>query len=211
MQSRARRSSFPIASVAWLVLAAALGAAGCSARVDVTSDYNPETNFSKLHTFAWLPVAHETGDPRADSPILAGRIRRAVVSDLEDKGFRQVRPDEKPDFYVTYQAAIAEKVSVRSSPAYAGGFGYAGYGYRGWAGRPWGGPVGYVGTETTVKQYDQGTLILDVVDRERDDLIWRGSAQAKLQKNDNRTSAERDEATKVVVRDILKDFPPKGA
>lgn len=200
---------FPFAAP-WVIAVFAVIVSACTPSIDVRSDFNPETDFSKLKTFAWLPLAKATGDPRADSPILAGRVRRAVVAELTAKGFREVLPDQSPDFYVTYQAAVDQKVSVRSSPTYMGG-GYAGYGYRGWRGRGWGGPVGYAGTETTVKQYDQGTLILDIVDRERDDLIWRGSAQAKLKKSDDRSSAERDEAMKEIVREILAGFPPTGA
>lgn len=202
-------------SLGLLVTAAALLAltAGCGPGINVKSDYNPEVDFTTLRTFAWLPLAAETGDPRADSPILAGRVRRATVAELKAKGFREVLPQNSPDFYVTYQAVIDHKLSVRSTPMYAGGMGmgYAGYGYRGWGGRAWGGPVGYAGTQTSVKQYDKGTLILDVIDRERDDLIWRGSGQAKLKKADKRSSKERDQAAAEAVREILKDFPPTGS
>lgn len=204
MNRNCGRTSSLVAAAGLLLLASA-----CGPSIDVRSDFNPEVDFSKLHTFAWMPVATETGDPRADSPILAGRVRRATVAEMKAKGFREVLPKDSPDFYVTYQAAIDHKMSVRSTPTYVGGVGYAGYGYRGWGGRPWGGPVGYVGNETSVKQYDQGTLIIDVIDRERDDLIWRGSAQAKLRKDDDRSSKERDKAAKEVVHEILEGFPPQ--
>ena len=206
-----RRSAAMASRALGALLAAALFAPACAPSLNLRSDYSPETDFTKLRTFAWLPVTATTGDPRADSPILAGRIRRAAVDDLKSKGYREVAPDQNPDFYVTYQAAIQDRVKVQSSPSYVGGYGWAGYGYRGWAGGRWGGPVGYVGTETTVRQYEQGTLVIDIVDRERDDLIWRGSAQAKLKRDDNRSSAERDEAARDVVRQILKSFPPGAA
>lgn len=171
--------------------------AACSSRVKVQTDYNPNANFSGLHTFAWLPVPPaRTGDPRADSAILAGRVRRSVIADLTSKGYREVAPNASPDFYVAYQAAVDQKINVQSTPAY--------YGYGGW----WGGMPVAMGTSTTVHQYELGTLILDIVDRERDDLIWRGSGQAKLKKNDTRTSAERDQAMREAVAAILADFPP---
>jgi len=172
----------------WLV-------AGCSPSITVQTDYNPQTDFSTLRTFAWLPVPPaKTGDPRADSSLLAARVRRAAVADLKAKGFHEVAPNAKPDFYVAYQAAVDEKVSVRSTPTY--------YGYHGW----WG-PMP-MGSQTTVSQYELGTLIIDVVDRERDDLVWRGSGQAKLRKNDSRSSAERDRDMNEAVKQILKGFPP---
>ena len=172
------------------VFTAALMTAACSSSLKVVSDYNPEANFSNLHTFSWFPLPPKrTGDPRADSGILAGRVRRAVVANLTSKGFREVPPNAKPDFYVAYQAAVDEKISVRSTPTYAGYGGWWGPGYYPMA----------MGTTTSVSQYDLGTLIIDIVDRERDDLIWRGSGQARLRKNDTRSSAERDAAMKNAV------------
>lgn len=191
------------ASSTLAAMAVMLFVGGCSSGIKVVSDYNPEADFSSLHTFAWLPIPPEpTGDHRADSAILAGRVRRSVVADLKAKGFQEVLPNAKPDFYVAYQAAVDEKISVRSTPTH--------YGYGGW----WGGygyPMGAMGTQTTVHQYELGTLILDIVDRERDDLIWRGSGQAKMQKNDSRSSAERDKDMQEAVAAILKSFPPATA
>lgn len=182
----------------WFVVCAMAGSA-CSPGIRVVSDYDPDADFSALQTFAWLPVPPpKTGDPRADSAILAGRVRRAAVADLSGKGFREVAPDAKPDFYVFYQAAVDDKIRVQSTPAY--------YGYRGWWG--YGGYPMPMGTHTTVHQYELGTLILDIVDRERDDLIWRGSGQAKMRRNDTRTSSERDRDMKEAVAAIFENFPP---
>lgn len=180
---------------------------GCSPSITVVSDHNPEANFSNLHTFAWLPVEHpKTGDPRADSALLGGRVRRAAVANLKAKGFKEVAPNAKPDFYVFYQAAVDDKISVHSTPSY--------YGYGGWWGGGYGPYGGYpmaMGTQTTVNQYEMGTLIIDIVDRERDDLIWRGSGQAKLRKKDTRSSAERDKDMTEAVTAILEGFPPTAS
>lgn len=181
------------------VVALVLALGACSSSITVQSDYNPEVDFSKLRTFAWLPLpAQPGGDPRTQSGILAGRVRRATVADLKAKGFREVAPAAAPDFYVAYQAAIDQRVSVRSTPTH--------FGYHGW----WGPPVA-MGSQTTVHQYELGTLIIDIVDRERDDLIWRGSGQAKMQRNDRRTSSERDRDIAEAVTAILKEFPPSTA
>jgi len=183
-------------SLAALAVLACLG--GCSPSITVQSDYAPEVDFSALHTFAWLPPAHAPGaDPRVRSSILAGRVRRAAVADLKAKGYVEVAPNAEPDFYVAYRAAVDDKINVRSTPTY--------YGYHGW----WGSPVA-MGSQTTVHQYELGTLIIDIVDRERDDLIWRGSGQAKLRKSDKRSSAERDRDMADAVKAILEDFPPTG-
>ncbi|MDG2303218.1 MAG: DUF4136 domain-containing protein [Candidatus Binatia bacterium] len=179
-------------------LAVLLTMAACSPSITIQSDFNPEVDFSKLRSFAWLPIMPApTGDRRADSSILAGRVRRATIADLKGKGFKEVLPTAQPDFYVAYQAAVDDKLSVRSTPTH--------YGYNGW----WGPSM--MGTQTTVHQYELGTLIIDIVDRERDDLVWRGSGQAKMQKQDTRTSAERDKDMTKAVQEILKNFPPTAS
>lgn len=183
-------------TTAMVVLAASLLA--CAPSVKVRSDYNPQTDFSALRTFAWLPIPPQrTGDPRADSGLLASRVERATIAELKAKGFQEVGPNAGPDFFVAFQAAVDEKVSVQSTPGY--------YGYRGW----WGSPV-VMSPQTTVHQYEVGTLILDIVDTEGDDLVWRGAGQAKLRRNDDRSSAERDQAVADAVKAILAEFPPSA-
>ena len=184
---------------------AVMALAGCSATLKVSSDYNPEVDFKKLRTFAWLPSPPaKDSDPRAASGLLAGRVQRAAIADLTAKGFVNVAPSASPDFYVTYHAAIDKKMSVRSTPTTYGGYGY-GYGYRGW----WA-PMPPMTSGVSVQQYELGTLIIDIVDRERDDLVWRGSGQAKLSKKDRRTSSERDVFVADAVKKILATFPPAG-
>ncbi len=52
--------------------------AACSS-VQVSTDYDPGTDFSVLKSYAWLPRKASTGgDPRLDSTLLNERIRGAV-------------------------------------------------------------------------------------------------------------------------------------
>ncbi|MBI5544986.1 MAG: DUF4136 domain-containing protein, partial [Deltaproteobacteria bacterium] len=53
----------------------------------------------------------------------------------------------------------------------------------------------------------QGTLILDVVDGDSKQLVWRGDAQADLGSDPSGSDAQKkiDEATKK----MLSNFPPK--
>jgi len=77
------------------------------------------------------------------------------------------------------------------------------YGYgHGWYGGGFG-----VGTSTTyVNEWDEGTLLIDVIDAKKNELIWRGSAQAELRKHQD--PSEGQEVLNDVVARILRDFPP---
>lgn len=170
-----------------LVLLAALVACA-SVRVQV--DFDPEEDFSRLRAFAWLRDAPEpTGDHRIDNPLLDARIRAAVERELVAKGFAR-REGAAPDFYVTYHLSIEAKLDVRTVN-------------RVYRDRRWDVSV----PETRVRQYDQGTLVLDVADAVDEELVWRGAGTTRLRERPTpeQTTREVDAA----VAAILKHFPPE--
>ena len=173
-----------------LVLAGSLGA--CSG-MKITTDYNPEVapNFSAYQTYAWLPQPIRQ-DPRVYNAITENRVRRAVDNSLSAGGYRKL-DSGTPDFLIAWQAAIEGKVDVTLVN------GYYGYGYRGW------GAGG--GAQPVVREYDEGTLILDVIDAESRELVWRGVAQAKISQNSS--PDQRGRKINEAVSKILANFPPE--
>ena len=53
-----------------------------------------------------------------------------------------------------------------------------------------------------------GTLVVDVLDGESHDLLWRGSAEGAL--IDARRSDQRQSDIDKIVREVLKEYPPKS-
>ena len=86
-----------------------------------------------------------------------------------------------------------EKVDVRTW-----GYGYGPYG------RYWGGTWGHGGV--SVYQYEEGTLIIDFVDSNSKNLLWRGAAKSVI--DDANTPDKRDSIINEAVYQILKNFPP---
>ena len=62
-------------------------------------------------------------------------------------------------------------------------------------------------TQTTVREYEVGTLILDMVDRESGKLIWRGSVADTIR--DKNTPEERVEVVNQAIAAMLINYPPK--
>ena len=57
-----------------------------------------------------------------------------------------------------------------------------------------------------MQQYEEGTLILDIVDPKNKQLIWRGSAQDEVH---FKSSPEKDQTQlNEAVRMMLQTFPP---
>ncbi len=57
-----------------------------------------------------------------------------------------------------------------------------------------------------VTEYDEGTLILDVIDGESRELAWRGVAQAKISRNSS--PDQRGRKINEAVSKIFANFPP---
>lgn len=174
--------------------------AGCST-MEVQVDFDPDEKFSGLRTYGWIPATRKpTGDPRIDdNTILEKRIRRAVEGELNAKGFQ--KSPESPDFWLAYHVTLDKRQSVttlNNSYAYGPGWGWD-YGYRPYASR--------VRPETFVYQYEEGTLLLDVVDPDGRDLMWRGSATDEV--NFSATPAAKEKQINEAVRRMLASFPPK--
>jgi len=175
---------------AGVVLALALVLAACSS-VQVKQDWDPGAKFGRLHTWAWQgSTPSVTGNPRLDDPLLHERIQSAIDKSLTQKGFTRAGSG-KPDFLVTYHIALQQKLDAHTI--------YTGYGpYRGWYG------VG--GAQTVVDTYDVGTLLIDFISPETNNVIWRGSGQSRIQ--ELKTPEERQARIQDAVDRILEQFPP---
>jgi len=124
--------------------------AGC-APVAVQWDYDPDADFSKYRTFAWMPRKDDrkSGDPALKNPFLEKRIKKSTVERLATIDCQVNSAD--PDFLIAYYITFKKKETV---DVYR-------YGYRG-------------PREVDVHRYKEGTLVLDFVDAETKQLIWRG-------------------------------------
>jgi len=193
------RSHIPADALLVAALAATLGVTGCST-MKVSSDYDPDamSKAREYQTYAWLP---KEGDiivegTRTSNDIVAKRVKESVDAQLAEQGYRQAE-DGQADFLVGYHVGLAGKIDASFVNTYYG------YGVGGWYG-PW---VGGVYSNTYVDEYTEGTLIIDVVDAEANQLVWRGTAQAEV--SERTSPKERRERIAEAVRRILAKFPPK--
>lgn len=165
--------------------------------LEVTANYDPSADFSKYKTYSWETPKSPVLDSSVNNPILNKRIAVAVDTQLAAKGFKKV--DSDADFLVGYHVALENKVSVTSMNNY---YGYARGGW-GWN-YPYRGRGG-----VDVYEYQQGTLVLDMVDPKTNSLIWRGSAQAEV--DQYAKQAKKDKLLNDAVAGMLEKFPPTKA
>lgn len=179
----------------WVLAAALLVACG---GVSVSQDYDPAAlgRFPKYRSFDWFPGGHETGgEGQIDNPFIDKRVRGAVSADLVAKGFQKVE-SQTPDFYVNHHLSVRTRLSSTGVNTH---YGVGSYG-------SWGG-VGIGMRTSPVRQYEEGTLVIDVIDGQSRQLVWRGTGTKALSGGSS-TPEESGRAIHEAVTEILKQFPP---
>ena len=178
-----------------LVTVAAASFVSCSS-TRVTTDWDRQASFGTYTTFSWRePPASEHRPGVGASQIVDGRIRAAIAHNITAKGYTQVDPGEA-DLEVAYYTSLSTQL-VMYNTGWGYGWGYGprwGFGYSFWPG--W--------TTTTVSEYHEGTIIIDVVDRERNQLVWRGVVTSAVSKK----SASQEKIDQAMTR-VLADFPAR--
>ena len=131
--------------------------AGC-ATLTVSSHIERGVNFAEYATFDWGPPDNlPVGDPRLDNnQFFRDYLQGAVERKLMANGFELIAGGE-PDLLVHYHASVNQKVDVYE------------------ADRPYG--YCYVNCEPRVVEFEQGTLVIDIVDRRTNKVVWRGWSQ----------------------------------
>ncbi len=185
----------------YLLALFSLALTACST-VKVSTDYDQEADFSALKQFNWLPESAKVEKESAylNNRIMDVRITKAIDTQLVTQGFEF---STAPDFYVNYSITSEKKTDIRSYDNYSG------------YGPSWGWGVGYghrgmslsAHTETRVDEYQQGSLVVDVIDPASLELIWRGIGSKRLPESTD--AAEMDKLVADVVKSILVKFPPK--
>ena len=160
----------------------------CSS-TSVRFDYERGVDFSKFKTFDFYEVP---ADVEVDRLVLK-RIDRAITDQLTAKGLTQA--SNNPDLLIAVHTAVQEKVDVTNW-----GYDYADYYWHGY----WG--PRYGGGGTTVTQYEEGKLIIDIVDNAEDELIWRGESSRALPSNP--TAETIDKMIDDIVARTLENYPP---
>jgi hypothetical protein len=102
-------------------------------------------------------------------------MQQAASREMESRGYVKA---QDPDLLINFKGKLEEKTDIQSTPApYYG----PSYGYRGWYGAPYG-AYGYGGTEITTRRYNVGTLVMDVIDREKRVAVFQGGFEGVVSK-----------------------------
>jgi len=138
------------------IVAAAL-AAGC-ATLTVSSHIERNVNFTDFVTYDWGPPDNlPVGDPRLDNnPFFVDYLQGAVEKELAKRGYERALTGQ-PDLLVHYHVSVSEQVDVYDADVKNG---YC-----------------YANCQPRVVEYEQGTLVVDIVNVKTNKIVWRGWSQ----------------------------------
>jgi uncharacterized protein DUF4136 len=192
-------------AVVWRLAAAALAAVAMSgplhaAKTDIDIDYDKTYSFAGQRKWGWHPDG--PGDTRLaisaqdDAKRVAARVDPVVIPAVERelKGRGLAKVADTPDLYVHYYflATVGEMSQVAGQflPAVP----------------VWGVPP-FAASSTALSVYPVGTLIVDITSAGNRAIVWRGSAQRKIDMESS--DQKRKEVIERAIRDLFKGFPPK--
>ena len=158
----------------------------------VTYDYDKTASFGTFKTYA-----HKDGT-KVGQQLIDDRIVAAIDAQMAAKGF--TKSDSAPDVFVVYHVAFDKQKDISTfSTGYGGGYGPYGWG--------WGGGMASTSSTTQVRDILVGTMVIDLADAKKGQLVWRGMGVKEVQTQAN--PEKRDKSINNAVKKILKNYPPK--
>lgn len=176
-------------------LLALLVLTACAPSVKVRSDVAPDVDLSDYSTYSFFSPMGVEDDQY--SSLLGQHFRDAVSQEMDVRGLTQ---SESPQLQVNVSIGAEDKIKVNTYQepyVYGGYYGYRGYGY-------YGSPWGYGGTRTTVHEYTEANVYIDVVDASSHKLVWQGVATFKLT---DKMQQQIRETVFSTVDSIFEQFP----
>ncbi len=152
-------------------------------------DYDGATAFSEYTTFQFKNTRR---DLRRVSPSLHKEVALQLINYARNGGLAMV--DSEPDLYLAYYAAYhGELRLVMGDLEYAYGDSFT-------PGSYWEGGVGTRDIGKKSFNFKEGTVVVDVWDRERGILVWRGMATGAVKKDYHKNEARLAKALEKLMK-----------
>lgn len=196
--SRIKRLAGP-----WVCRATFLGLGlllvACATRYDIRSQAALNANLTSYRTYAFM--AKPGTDKDGYKSLTTQSLERAVNREMYARGYTPAAVGTEPDLVINFHFKEKDKVQGDGP-----GFGYGwGVGY----GRRWGYGYGaglddyYNGVQTVT----EGSLMIDLIDRVRNEVVWSGTAVGEVTKN---ALDHPDETIDRSVAEIFARYPIKA-
>lgn len=157
-------------------------AASCGVPIRGGGYFEEDLDVSRYSTFAWDEERDtEIGDPRLeDNPFFEERLHQAVERELSRRGMRH--DESSPALLVHHHLSVEDHVMVSEAVDESG----------------------Y--TTEEVYQYEEGTILVHLMDAETEENIWLGWAQSNIEPALGRPERMREWVDDLVAR-MFEEWP----
>jgi hypothetical protein len=150
----------------------------------VSSHVDPGRDFTAYRTFDWGPAdALPAGDPRLErSPFFQDHVQGAIERHMAAKGFERADATATPDVRVHFHAVIDRRIDINELD-YQSGY------------------CSRNDCRPGMSEYEEGTLVIDMIDTRTNRLIWRGWAQDSVEgvlNNQDRLARRIEDAVRLM-------------
>lgn len=166
----------------------------CSARFKAGSEVDPNVDFKNYQSFSQdrRNLFTKRSNPILNSELTKRLVNQAIISELRAKGYEQ--NNQSPDLIFNFQTAIRSRQDVQ----FNNNFPVWSYSYRFY--NP-------AFDQPQVRDYEETTLIIDVLDAKTNQLIWQGWVVGEM----DYTSDRFQRQINTTIAKALEKFPTKNA
>jgi len=184
-----------------MILFAALAVSNVETKVSVKTQYDKMFDFKAVRTFNWHPdgvgdvkLLHLSGDdPARLRKDLEPVIVQSAEQELTKRGLTKTSGGPA-DLNIYYYVLIGANTEAQVAGQFL-------------APVPAWGIAPFSASTTSLEVYEQGTLILDLSSPSIKSMVWRGSAAAKIDRQNS--DAKRAGIIREAIEEMFKKFPPK--
>lgn len=178
------------------LLAATIVVAGCASTPSVRSDYDKSADFGRYRTFGFID---QPGGPGDSKSLVMQTLEAAATREMVARGYTPAT--DNPDLLINFNGKLEDRTDVQSVPGPMYG---PTWGYGGWYGAPYGGWGVAASTQVTTRHYQVGTLVMDIVDRERRQVVFQAGIERTITKE---MQQNRDKALNQAVTRLFSAYP----
>jgi len=158
--------------------------ASCST-LRVSYDYDETYDFSKIKGFVIKHYAKE-----GENTLVNDRITDALEHEFVNKGYKKTSY-QQANVIVMYHYSSKDKIDIQNDYQMVGVRRY-GYG-------------GAMVSSSTVYEYTEGTIVVDVFDKSTNKIVWRGVGVLELEQKE--TPQQRREYVNKIIKEVVQKFP----
>ena len=163
-----------------LVLLAATGLlAACASGPTIVANTSPDADFRQFQTFGFMDQLGTDRSSGVRTP-LSSMLMAAASQEMAARGLTQ---SSDPDLLIDFMVFTEERMDIRQTPTSTV---HRSNWHRGFSTWP--------AYQTTVRQYTQGSLLIDLIDPRGNRLIAEGAAQSRI----NSTELTQQQANDIV-------------